>query len=346
LLGRLIDYLCFHFGAFWYLIVNLRRGDICVVCSDPPMITATTILPVIIRGAVQVNWLFDLFPEVAIGLNVVKRGSLVGAFNLWLRDRALRFSRLNVTPMRAMSEYLETRGVPRSLLVIVESWSDGDSIRPMPTRDCSLRSEWGLSDKFVVGYSGNLGRAHEFATILDAAETLRDRDDIAFVFVGGGFRRPWVESEVARRGLSNVVMKPLQPRERLREVLAVPDVHLVSLLPEMEPFVVPSKFYGIAAAGRPTIFVGAKDGEIARLVDGNACGESVSIGDSGCLAQTISRMADWEPLCPAMGSNARRLFEALYTDTRGIAAWIEIFRQLGVPERRNTGKIAMRKLAS
>ena len=219
----------------------MPRGDICVAGTDPPLLSVTAALPCALTGAALVNWVSDLFPEVATGLGVIKRRSFTAILCRALRNMSFRQARLNVVPMAAMPTVLEDIGIPRSRIAVVSSWSDGDAIHPIMESDCALRREWGLEGKFVLGYSGNLGRAHDFTTVVDVAARLRDCDDIAFLFVGGGNRRDWVEQEALRRGLRNIVMKPLQPRARLAEALSVPDVHLVSLLPAMEPYVVPSK---------------------------------------------------------------------------------------------------------
>jgi glycosyltransferase involved in cell wall biosynthesis len=142
-----------------------------------------------------------------------------------------------------------------------------------------LRVEWRLQGKFVIGYSGNLGRAHEFKTILDAAQVLRDRPDIAFLFIGAGHQLAMIEAEAQKRGLTNISIRPFQPTWRLKQSLSVPDVHLVSLQAALEGLVVPSKFYGIAAVGRPTIFVGDPSGEIPAILAEAGCGAIAPIGD-------------------------------------------------------------------
>ena len=96
-----------------------------------------------------------------------------------------------------------------------------------------------------------------------------------WLFIGGGALYQDLQAQVERRRLTSVHFRPYQPSERLAESLSVADVHLVSLRPELEGLIVPSKFYGIAAAGRPTIFVGDKDGEIAQLIARHACGQTV-----------------------------------------------------------------------
>lgn len=319
--GRAIDYATFHLATAWQLLRLVRRNDICVACTDPPMISVTALLPVLVRGGILVNWLLDLFPEVATELGIGRRDGLAMRISSWLRDLSLRRARMNVAPIRRMTEYLEARGIPAERLLTINHWSDGDAIQPIERDRNPLRREWGIGDRFVVGYSGNFGRAHDFDTFLAAAESLRDRDDIVFVFVGGGHQKGAIEAAVAERGLGNVVMKPLQPRERLAEALGVADLHLISLLPAMEPFIVPSKLYGILAAGRPAAFVGDLSGEIATVLRTGDCGHSVPPGDSEGLARVIRDLAASPELRIRLGRNARRQFEAGFSEPIGTAAW-------------------------
>jgi glycosyltransferase involved in cell wall biosynthesis len=116
-------------------------------------------------------------------------------------------------------------------------------------------------------------------------------------------------------------MYPYQPRERLAETLGVADVHLVSLNPKLEGLVVPSKFYGIAAAGRPAIFIGARDGEIARLIHETGCGFTVAPGDGQALMDRILQLAATAKLCTSMGDRARASFEQYWNRDRAIKQW-------------------------
>ena len=184
-----------------------------------------------------------------------------------------------------------------------------------------LRREWGLEGKFVVGYSGNLGRVHEFATVLDAAVQLADREDIVFLFIGGGHQLGALKAEAGRRGLVNVQFQPYQPRERLAQSLGACDAHLVTLRSGLEGLVVPSKFYGIIAAGRPVLFVGAADGEIAGLVHEGQCGQAFQVGDAQALAQCLRGLADGPARAREWGENARRLFDARFAMPIAVDRW-------------------------
>ena len=193
-----------------------------------------------------------------------------------------------------------------------------------PAEPNPLRGEWGLDGKFVVGYSGNLGRAHEYGTLLAAAEALRDERDMVFLFIGGGASMDGLRAEAGRAGSGICCFGHTSPTSALRESLAVPDVHLVVLRPEMEGLIVPSKFYGIAAAGRPTIFVGSLEGEIAGLLAEGEAGFSVAMGDGEGLADAILRLRDDPEFRERMGRNARRLCEERFSRRAALERWEEV----------------------
>ncbi|MGF6231996.1 colanic acid biosynthesis glycosyl transferase WcaI [Inquilinus ginsengisoli] len=340
--GRALDYLTFHLCAVLWVLWHARPGDICVACTDPPLLSVSLALPLRLKRARMVNWLHDLFPEVALELSVVKRGR-AGRAALALRDWSLRRAVCNVAPIAQMARFLERRGIPAERLAVVHHWSDGAAIRPIPRQANPLRRDWKLEDTFVVGYSGNFGRAHEFDTILGAAARLKNRDDIRFLFIGGGHKRAAIEAEIRAQGLDNVILKPLQPRELLAETLGLADVHLVSLLPPLEPFVIPSKVYGILAAGRPTLFVGDLEGEIGLILQQHRCGHAVAIGDSETLARHILDLRDSPQRLSEMATSARRLFDTDYTEDRGSREWIELLSRLLTSA---AGDVASRKASA
>ncbi len=331
--GRAVDYLSFHVLAAWWMLVNARRGDLCVNCTDPPLLSVATALPIRLRGAALVNWVMDLFPETAIELGMLDRHPRLAALALRLRNWSDRRASLIICPTGTMARHLAaTTTTPIS---VVHHWSDGGEIRPIDRQTNELRTEWGLRDKFVVGYSGNFGRAHDFSTLLEAADRLRDQSDIHFLMVGDGQQRKMVEAEVKRRRLQNVVFKPLQPIGVLSQSLCVADAHLVSLLPELEHCIIPSKFYGVLAAGRPTLFVGSLGGEVARVARDYDCGSAFEIGDAQGLAAGIVALRDDEERLRMLGDNARRLFENEYSIGIGVNSWLravlKLAPQSGIP---------------
>jgi colanic acid biosynthesis glycosyl transferase WcaI len=180
----------------------------------------------------------------------------------------------------------------------------------------------------VVGYSGNMGRVHDFRAILGAAQRLAKYPDIVFLFIGDSFYREWIEREAQRLGLRNIVFRPYQPRTRLLDSLGVPDVHLISLRPDMEGLVFPSKLYGVLAAGRATVFVGAEDGDVAQILRGGKCGLAVSEDDTQGVAEAILALEQDPARCQAMGAQGRRLFERHYAMHIALKRWCHVLSPL------------------
>src|SRR5262245_15270116 len=186
LLGRGIDYLSFYF-AMWRTVRELiRPGDLLVAKTDPPLTSILAMRAANSRGAHFVNWLQDLFPEVATQLGIPFFRGPVSQGLLSLRDRSLRAATANVVVGDLMAEQLIRRGVPPERVHVIPNWSYDEPISPISHRDHPLRREWRLDGKFIVGYSGNLGRAHEFDTVLAAAGELKANSRIVFLLIGGG----------------------------------------------------------------------------------------------------------------------------------------------------------------
>ena len=326
LVGRTFDYLSFYVAASARLLVLLRRGDVVVAKTDPPLIAVPVRWVARIRSARTVNWLQDIFPEVAAGLGMgLARGGF-GQVLSWLRNASLRNASANVVLGPLMRDRVAALGIDLRKIVVIPNWADGAAVRPVPRDSNLLRSEWGLEEKFVVGYSGNMGRAHEFRTIVDAAAALRGAPQIVFLFIGGGAQKAMIAAASAEQGLANLWFKPYQPRVRLEQSLSVADVHLVTLRPELEGLIVPSKFYGIAAAARPTIFVGDPDGEIGAEIRAADCGRCVRQGDVDGLVAAIRALHDDAPLRERMGHNARRVFDERYNKPIAIEKWRALLR--------------------
>jgi len=202
----------------------------------------------------------------------------------------------------------------------VPNWADGAAIRPMAPEASALRREWGFGEKFVVGYSGNLGRAHDCETLLAAARLLAAERDVVFSFVGGGLHF----ARLREAALANVSVRGYVSESRLGESLAACDVHLVTLLPAFEGLIVPSKFYGTAAAGRAVIFIGDPGGEIAHLLAAHGCGVTVAPGDAPGLAAAIKDLRASPEKLRAMGERARAAFEREWDKPIALARWREV----------------------
>ncbi len=295
--GRAFDYATFYASAFIALLRRARRGTTIVALTDPPLISVVAALAAMLRGATLINWTQDLFPEVAEALGMRALRVLHG-----IRDWSLRRASHNV----ALSDTMGAR-LPKA--VVIHNWADA-----------GLHSVEQPHSRFVVGYSGNLGRAHDAQTMLEAMRLLRDDDGIEFVITGGGAQLADIRAE----GLPNVRLADYAPRELLSESLSAADAHLVTLRPSLEGLIVPSKFYGVLAVARPVLFIGAPDGELARIIQSNDCGFVFAPGDAEGLVRGIRELALDRAQGLAMGIHGQRLYERRFSSAIALASWESI----------------------
>src|SRR5262249_40265733 len=151
-----------------------------------------------------------------------------------------------------MRKRLEAKGVPAARIDVIPNWVDVDAISPREKRN-GWSEAHGLADRFVVMHSGNVGHAQDLDTLLHAGSLLRDLPDLTIVIVGSGAGHAELVGLADRLELDSVLFLPHQPRAVLSESLSAGDVHVIGLAEGLSGFVVPSRVYGVLAAGRPLI---------------------------------------------------------------------------------------------
>jgi len=376
ILGRLADYLTFFLGATRRLLFG-PRPDVVISLTTPPFIALIGTLCARLRGARSIFWSMDVYPDVAYELGTIRKNSLAGHVVGLLSRWTLRLADVVVALGETMGERLSVAGARR--VVVIHNWASeniSDSgfrildleetgeaeISGSGTRkSTSFREERGWSDAFVVMYSGNVGLAHEFETLLEGAKGISDfgfrvsnlKDSEAgsepadsqpspllnpkfeirnskclFVFIGGGPRFDATRARAARLGLTNVEFHPYVSRDRLGESLAAADLHVVTLRHRMPGLLVPSKIYGILAAGRPTLYVGPREGEVYDILREGKCGSTVDIGDAEGVVAIIKSYTDDPRKGLEEGRRARALFEARFTRERAIRQFSELLEGL------------------
>jgi len=328
LLTRGADYLIFYLLSFVKLLRILQRGDVVVAMTDPPMLDVVVGLAGWIKGAKTAHWMQDVFPEVAAELGFRSANGRLGKGLIRLRNTALRNSEVVVAIGNRMRSYLLFTGVDHERISVIPNWIDDAVLYNDDEAVKELRKRWGLEGKFVVGYSGNLGRAHTYDSILEAMQHFSDDRGVVFLWVGGGVLYEELKRKVSVLGLDNVIFKPYQDQKLLPASLRVPDCHVISLNRRLEGLIVPSKFYGVLAAGRPSIFIGDPQGELATEIRVANCGAVVDESDAEGLVDTINYLKNNPTCLEQQGKNARELFEERFTKGRAISQWYDLLRDI------------------
>lgn len=333
LLARAVDFLGFYVRAT-VAALALPRQDVVICFTTPPFISLVGLALGALRGTKTVYWAMDLYPDVAIQCGILRKESAGARALEWLNRTCLRRASRVVVLGRCMRDRIEAKGLSAERLVLIRPWAEpGQPARPRnaPNR---FRDEWGAGGRRVIMYSGNFGLGHDFETIVDGIARLRGDGRFLFALVGGGNRKGWVIETLRARGVDNVVDLPYQPREALGELLSAADIHLVSLASGMEGIMVPSKFFGVAAAGRPVVYVGSPTGEIARCITEAGCGKVVAPGDAESFRDALVGLASSDADLDNMGSRAGRAANDAWSAEADLDRWSTLVKALDEPRTR------------
>jgi colanic acid biosynthesis glycosyl transferase WcaI len=328
LASQALNYLRFLRAARQQVGRLVEPGDVVVPLTDPPLLAGLfSGDDVTRRGGMVVHWLQDVYPEILSAHAGSWLTAPLAPVKAW-RNRAWRRAARCVPVGEEMAALVAAAGVPVERIRISPNWAPRELDRPAEAGAIALRrAAWGVEDKFVVAYSGNLGRVHEFAAVIDAAARLRERTDIVFLCIGTGPRFAEVQAAAQSRGLGNVRFLPPETRENLPAALAAADVHLVTLKPAFHQLVYPSKLAGVLAAGRPVLFVGPVEGEIARLLMREDCGLACAPHDGAHLARAIAGCAADPARRAQLGRNGRAAYVKMFSFDAALARWQEILRE-------------------
>jgi glycosyltransferase involved in cell wall biosynthesis len=280
----------------------LPAPDIVIAETDPPLLGALGAVLKRHWGCRFVYNVRDLYPDIAHA-----NGGVRNRFLLELLSRANEIAYRQADRIAVlgndMQQRIAAKGIPAERISVVPDWVDCEQIRPLASNP--FRAEFG--DKFVVMYSGNLGLSQHLDIILRAADRLRDDPRIVFVLIGDGARKKWLIDGACRLGLPNIVFLPYRPKEKLAESLSAADLHVIPLAPGTGGCMVPSKIYGILAAGRPFVAIMEDLAEIARLAKEYGVGFVVTPGDDLALADTVLDALREPAELKKMGQRARVL---------------------------------------
>jgi glycosyltransferase involved in cell wall biosynthesis len=332
--GRLFDFARFHLLALWR-VFHLPRPDVVVCLTTPPFIGVVGLLLKAFLGCRYIQYEMDVYPDLLHLLQARTSKPWQRVWRAWvgrglegLHRKLLRSADRVIVLGRCMREHIEHKGIPSEKLALVSPWADPDEIHPLPPPLNAFRQEWKSSGRFVVVYAGNLGLAHDLDTLAGAIEQLNDGDGFQFVFVGGGRRMEELRRRLQGRG--HVLIRDYVDRKDLPQLLAAADLHLASQAAGTAGLIVPSKFYGILAAGVPTLYVGPPDSEIARTIrEHPIVGEAVAISDVVGMVAALRRSRDRFMLEPPAAESIREVLKMGHTRQQCLEKLTAIVEDVG-----------------
>jgi len=287
-----------------------------ITLTTPPLLSLIGNALKLLRGSRHFIWEMDVYPDVAVDLDYFKAGRFL--------DRAVGlvadFSRRHADGILALGPCMKARlvgrGIPEGKIHIAENWADSTLIHPVtrPSGD----------DRLTILYSGNLGLAHDVETILSAMNELKDDVRFRFIFAGGGPLRKQLETDCRSAKIGSAEFRPYSQKKNLGESLGTGDIGLVTQRAACVGSVVPSKVYGLLAAGRPILFIGPTTSAAAQVIRKHACGWQVDCGDSAGLIRLLRSLTEDRAAVEAAGLRARQAFLKNYDLPLGVARICEL----------------------
>jgi glycosyltransferase involved in cell wall biosynthesis len=292
-------------------VLTALRGeppDLVLCMTDPPVVGDVGL---VVARRFDVPLLVisqDVFPEIAERVKRLEHPLVLGALRklvgLYLR-RADRVVAIGET----MKLRLVHKGAQEGRIEVIPNWVDTTEIEPHPRRNAWSGAR-GLDDELVVMHSGNIGHAQDLDTLVRAATFLRDVERLRIMVIGFGARHGDLTRLAQRLEVTRTVQfLDYQPREQLPLSLATGDLHFVGLARGLSGFVVPSRLYGILAAGRPVLVSADADSEIVRIVEEVGCGIVVPPGRPELVAGVIRDVAEGRLSLVGMGDLGRAWVE-------------------------------------
>jgi len=325
LLSRALDLACFLLATLLHLARHTRRGDTVILLTDPPLIGlfATPLLR--LRRVRIIHWVQDIYPEIAAELSGQRWLRALRP----LRDWSWRKAHATITLGPDMAAVLSAAHVAPERIHTIPNWPLPELHEASPAELAALKSTWPaeLADKFIVLYSGNLGRVHDLPPILEIAAALRDTaPHIAIVFVGHGAQQASLRIAAHARSLTNIHFLPPAPRAQLSASLCAGDLHLVTLKPGCEHYVLPSKLYGITAVARPLLFIGPRTCALFKEVIDTGIGLSFARDETVAAANAIRALAD-SPEQRQHLQAATRTFSPTHTFATSLHSWRKLLSE-------------------
>ncbi|MEX0768477.1 MAG: glycosyltransferase family 4 protein [Microthrixaceae bacterium] len=319
------------FGGFTGLatvaaLLSRQRPDAVMVMSPPLPLGVSGWLTARTRRSPFVFNIQDVFPDVAVELGAITNPRVIAVAS-WLEKFLYKKSQA----VTVLSEDLRVNVVNKlqgnhpERVHVIPNFVDTERIQPAP-RENPYRSEFGLTGKTVVLYAGNVGLSQSLDLLVEAARRNQDSKDLIFVINGGGSALEALQGSAI--GLENMRFIPMQPRERLPELLAAGDIHVVPLKRGLAKSSVPSKLYSILAAARPVLASVDSGTEVAETIKRAGAGRSVAPEDLDAFCLALSEMLLDRSALDQMGASGRAFVEGWVSPAAVGAAYEQLFEQL------------------
>ena len=324
ILSRTLFSLTYLLSTMWQLLRQPNLGGV-INTTNPPFIGLAAVLAKWLKKAPYITIVHDIYPDIVVRAGILKPNSPIVAIWEQLTRLILNQSSAVTVLGRDMAEIIGKKLSPANEkeMILAPNWANETRMIIPDRADNPFIATHQLQNRFVVQYSGRMGRTHNLEPLIESAELLRDTP-VLIQLIGDGAKRPLLEKMVQERQLNNVQFLPYQPIETLVNSLSAADLAVVCLEEKFVGLSVPSKSYGVMACARPILGFLPRRSEIGRVIEEEQCGLLLENPTGSEVAQAIRTLIENRDLCQKMGENGRKAFLAKYS----LRASIERYEKL------------------
>lgn len=322
--GRVINFLTFQLNLLGYMVFHIKKDSLVIVGTTPPMGIVCGALGKVLRGYTTVGIIQDLYPDILVCSGMM--GETHGLYKVLKKIMKWSFKQCQhmVTISHDMKVHIQgAYGV--SSIEVIPNMVPGEIF---PIQNEKLKEAEGFKDKLVVMYSGNFGVAHEYKTLLATIRQLKDEAGIVFYIVGDGVNYRALKKACLDEKLANVVFKPHVDKEKLNENLNIGDLHLIVFDSEYREVLLPSKYYGILACGKPMILISEANNDIARDLKDYGLGHQINKGESDTFTNLLLSLKQNPEKLKAMSEQAQSVYETHYKKEIILERYLEMVESL------------------
>ena len=295
----------FLLGCGWKSLF-VPRHDVIMSWTDPPLVGLIGVALKYMKESKLIYVAQDVYPEVSVAAGKMN-GAFATALLRWASKTILKHADQVIVLGNDMKDLILRKGCSLGKVQVIHNWQDLDKVRPAD--GSHFRKELGIrEDQFVIMHSGNIGLSQDFETLLSVAKLTKNNDALVYIFVGDGSRKPFVENQINTNDLKNVRLVPYQSFSKLSQSLSAADIHYVSLRSAFKGCIVPSKIYGILAAGKPVLGNVPPQSEVERIIQETYCGV-LSAPIPQRMATTLRNLYEKRARLSEMGKRGRTWME-------------------------------------
>jgi colanic acid biosynthesis glycosyl transferase WcaI len=316
---KFFSYLTFYFKLF-FEFRNIKNGSIVMFLSTPPLIG---IIPVALKKIKNLKLIYniqDLYPDILNALGKLSERNIIYIMLKKLSKKIMKSSDIIITIGERMKELLEDRySIPTNKIKVIQNWG---------LKTIKLDDKKKDNDTFKVLYSGNLGRSHEYKTLLTTILDLKENHKIEFVISGGGYNYQVMYNEAKKLKLENVRFQSFVPKEELSNLISTADVCVVIGNEKLNGIIIPSKFYGYLSAGKPVIYINNGEDDLTNHIQKGNFGYIIKNGDSESLTNILKKLSINSSKIELLSKNAKRYHSEYLIRDIPLSRYFEIIKEM------------------